>query len=268
MSPTDPTFEQGLKAWASRHAVSLEFLSETPSTNLAAREKPYPGGALVVAQCQTAGRGQRGNRWLSAPGENLTFSVVLRPGFLAPEEQFYLSKVVCLALLDTFDRYGLAAAVKWPNDIYVRGRKAVGILIEHDLCGNSLARSIVGVGINVNQTVFPPELPNPTSLALECGSPQDRLEVLAAFYENLAVRYDALGRGDRAGIDRNYLDRLYLLGRESTFTCPGGKPFRGTITGLRPTGELEVRHRADGLVHAYLFKEIQLLSGTPEEPEE
>lgn len=115
---------------------------------------------------QSRGRGQRGNSWSSSAGANLTFSVVLCPGFLETAQQFYLSKAVSLAVCDTVESFGVRPQVKWPNDIYIDGRKVAGILIENDLAGNFLSRSVVGIGINVNQTEFDPALPNPTSLAV------------------------------------------------------------------------------------------------------
>lgn len=281
--------EEQMKTWANRYGVPLEYLQETGSTNLAAREKAYPNGTVILAESQTAGRGQRGNRWLSAPGENLTFSVVLHPDFLPVGQQFYLSKAVSLALTDALDELldavgkgqtaGMQAAsaadsplsnqqtgarsrvsIKWPNDIYVGGNKIVGILIENDLSGEIFARSIVGIGINVNQTVFPEELPNPTSLALETGSAWALTEVLGAFYRALSHRYDQLGRGALDEIDRDYRNRIYRLGIESRFALPSsGTPFRGTITGVLPGGALEVLHQEDGRKRHYLFKEIEYL---------
>lgn len=294
MALHEHSLEERLKAWAGRYGVCLEYLAEAASTNLSAREKEYPGGALVLAEKQTAGRGQRGNSWSSAPGENLTFSVVLRPDFLPAQQQFYLSKAVCLALADTLEELlssGTEAgrpstagntpddtpapqtqspqgqtpvpprvSIKWPNDIYAGDRKIVGMLIEHDLSGERLARSIVGIGLNVNQRVFPEGLPNPTSLALETGLSYDPAQVLERLYAQMGVRYDQLGRGELAGIDRDYLRRIYLLGRESRFANGlSGEPFRGTITGVKPTGELEVEHSLDGRKRYYLFKEIEYL---------
>ena len=101
MKEKQSELEEEMKAWAARYGVPLEYLRETGSTNVAARAQSYPNGTILLAERQTAGRGQRGNRWLSAPGENLTFSVVLHPDFLPVSQQFYLSKAVSLALTDT-----------------------------------------------------------------------------------------------------------------------------------------------------------------------
>ena len=266
---TPSPLEARIKQWAALYGVPLDYLPKTGSTNHAAREKEYQNGTLVLAERQTAGRGQRGNRWSSAPGENLTFSVVLHPDFLPVHRQFYLSKAVCLALADTLEGFLDSPAepaqetgpspkkkpggvfIKWPNDIYVGARKIVGILIENDLSRETLSRSIVGIGINVNQTRFPAELPNPTSLALETGSAHELTEVLGAFYRPLGALEE---------IDRDYLGKIFRLGTDSRFADGhSGEPFLGTITGVLPGGELEVLHSADSRKKHYLFKEIEYL---------
>ena len=141
----------------------------TTSTNDDARDLKYHDGDIIWADFQTAGRGQRGHTWESRAGENLTFSVLLEPHFLPVTEQFMLLEAVALALRDFFAELGVETKVKWTNDIYVGNRKAVGILIEHSYSGGRLARTIVGIGINVNQTEFSADIPNPVSLALLTG---------------------------------------------------------------------------------------------------
>ena len=144
----------------------IHRIEETTSTNDDARDAKYRHGDIVWAERQTAGRGQRGHKWSSAEGLNLTFSLVLEPRFLPAGEQFLLNEAVALALTDTFAQFGIAARIKWTNDIYAGDKKLVGILIEHSYSGQTLARTIVGIGINVNQTEFDPALPNPVSMAM------------------------------------------------------------------------------------------------------
>ncbi|MDR0384451.1 MAG: biotin--[acetyl-CoA-carboxylase] ligase, partial [Prevotellaceae bacterium] len=114
-----------------------------------------PEGIVVVCREQTAGRGQRNNRWESAAGKNLTVSLILYPVDMAANELFRLSKIFSLAVAVSLNRYGINAAIKWPNDIYVETRKIAGILIEHSFDGNKLVFSVAGLGLNVNQAVFP-----------------------------------------------------------------------------------------------------------------
>ena len=155
------------------------------------------------------------------------------------------------------ESFGVRPQVKWPNDIYIDGRKVAGILIENDLAGNFLSRSVVGIGINVNQTEFDPTLPNPTSLAVAAGRKLDRAEVFRLFYEKMSFRYGQLQQQRYAAMDTDYAARLYRLGETHSFVDGRTKVrFEGTICGVLPTGELEVRHR-DGQMHRYLFKEIE-----------
>lgn len=243
--------------FARQAGFELARFGELTSTNDEAADPRYGAGAVVMAERQSRGRGQRGNRWSSAGGLNLTFSVVLCPDFLRAEQQFYISKAVALAVADTVEAAGLPVRIKWPNDIYIGDGKVAGILIENDLMGGRMSRSIAGVGLNVNQTDFDPSLPNPVSLASATGSALDRARVFERFYRSLSDRYGALAEGDFAATDADYLARLYRFGEEHPFADGRtGERFRGTICGVRPTGELQVRHLS-GRTEEYLFKEIE-----------
>ena len=153
----------------------------TASTNDDARDEKYREGDVVWADFQTAGRGQRGHEWHSRKGENLTFSAVLEPLFVPIAEQFSVSEVVALSLVDMLAEYGIEARIKWTNDIYVGDKKLVGILIEHSLASTSLRRTIVGIGINVNQKEFDSALPNPVSMTQLLGKEFDLERVLECF---------------------------------------------------------------------------------------
>ncbi len=233
-------------------------LQETTSTNDEARDPHYRHGDAVWAERQRAGRGQRGHTWTSPEGENLTFSLVLEPHFLPVNEQFRLSEAVALALTDTFAHYGIETRIKWTNDIYAGDRKLVGILIEHTLSENSLSRTIVGIGINVNQLQFDPSLPNPVSMALLAGRTFDRREVLETCCACCMRRYAALQSGDWEALHAAYGERLYRLGVPAPFRMPDGTPFEAVIEGVRPTGELLLRH-ADGALRGYLFREVEFV---------
>ena len=139
--------------------------------------------SVLAAHEQTSGRGQRGNTWLSSPGMNLTFSIVLKYGEgsfcdIRPADQSMISQMISMTMVELLSRYGIEAWIKLPNDIYVGDKKICGILIEHALKGSSLLHTIVGVGLNVNQRIFDPSLPNPTSMALEKGDSKFDLESL------------------------------------------------------------------------------------------
>ena len=236
----------------------IYHLAETTSTNDDAKRPEYRHGDVVWAERQTAGRGQRGHTWTSPEGENLTFTLVLEPRFLPVGEQFLLSEAVALALTDTFAAFGIGARIKWTNDIYVGDRKLVGMLIEHNYSGQTLSRTIAGIGINVNQLAFDPALPNPVSMAQAAGCKFDREQVLKTFLHCCDNRYAQLERGEKEALQQDYRSRMYRLGEMHPFRFPDGSPTRAAIEGVRPSGELVLRHE-DGALREYLFREIEFV---------
>jgi BirA family biotin operon repressor/biotin-[acetyl-CoA-carboxylase] ligase len=236
----------------------IYHLSSTTSTNDDAKDLRYVDGDIVWADFQTAGRGQRGHSWESRKGENLTFSVVLEPSFLPVAQQFLLLEAVSLSLVDFFDSYGIRPSIKWTNDIYVDDRKLVGILIEHLYTGATLSRTIVGIGINVNQREFSPDLPNPVSMALLTGREFDLAEVLSRFEGALQRRYAQLRSGEWDRLQADYHARLYRRDEWHRFALPDGSRFEGAIRGVKPMGDLIIEHR-NGEVKSFLFKEVEFI---------
>ncbi|WP_301748249.1 biotin--[acetyl-CoA-carboxylase] ligase [uncultured Duncaniella sp.] len=145
--------------------IKIESTDST-SSHLAGIAEGCAHGTAVMARVQTAGRGQRGNSWEAEPGMNITLSLLLRPEGLEPARQFIISQAVSLAIVEMLDNFigADAVSIKWPNDIYVNDSKIAGILIENVISGSAISRSIVGVGLNVNQTEFLSDAPNPVSL--------------------------------------------------------------------------------------------------------
>lgn len=233
------------------------FFDEIPSTIDEARDEKYAHGDVVVAEYQTAGRGQRGNKWGSPRGENLMFSMVLDTRFLLVTEQFLLLQTVALALTDVFAGYGLDTRIKWTNDIYVGDRKITGVLIDHTIRDGKLARSGVGIGINVNQTVFDEWIPNPTSMRLETGRGFDRTEVLEKFRECLMGRYEMLRGGQRDRILAEYHERIYRLDVPARYVLPDGTEFTGVIRGIKPGGDLIIED--ENGTKSFLFREVQFV---------
>lgn len=228
-----------------------------PSTNSEVRKPGYRHGDAVIAKEQTAGRGQRGNKWSSKAGENLTFSLVWEPTFLEAKRQFLLSEAVALALTDALGEYGIKAKIKWTNDIYVGRKKICGILIEHDLgTDGKLSRTIVGIGLNINQKEFEKWVPNPTSMSVLQGQTYDVGEVFQRLYDALEVRYNQLQSAPE-GIEKDYDRLLFRKGELATYALPNGKRFEGVILGVKPSGELLVE--SQGMVVPYLFKEIEFI---------
>ena len=222
------------------YRTRYHFLEETTSTNDEARNPRYGHGDAICAERQSAGRGQRGHTWSSEEGCNLMFSLVWEPCFLPVSEQFLLSEAVALALTDLFGGYGIDARIKWTNDIYAGDRKLVGILIEHNLTGDRLSRTIVGIGVNVNQTRF------------------DRQEVLHRLGDCLAARYEQLEKGDREALQADYRRRMYRLGERHRYRYPDGRTVEAVLRGVRPSGEL-LLELPDGRTEGYLFREIEFV---------
>ena len=230
----------------------------TASTNDDARDEKYREGDVVWADFQTAGRGQRGHVWHSQKGENLTFSVVLEPLFVPIAEQFSVSEVVALSLVDMLAEYGIEAKIKWTNDIYVGDKKLVGILIEHSLSSATLRRTIVGVGINVNQTEFDSSIPNPVSMAQLLGKQLDAEEVLKCFTNHLQHNYESLREGAKAELHERYNNLLYRKNEWHTYALPSGERFRAKIVGTAPSGALCLENE-QGETKDYLFKEVEFV---------
>jgi BirA family biotin operon repressor/biotin-[acetyl-CoA-carboxylase] ligase len=230
----------------------------TASTNDDARDEKYREGDVVWADFQTAGRGQRGHEWHSRKGENLTFSVVLEPTFVPIAEQFAVSEVVALSLVDMLAEYGIEAKIKWTNDIYVGDRKLVGILIEHSLAPTSLRRTIVGVGINVNQTEFDASLPNPVSMVQLLDRELNAEEVLQCFLKHLQENYEHLREGGAKSLHNRYNELLYRKNEYHTYALPSGEKFQAKIVGTAPSGALRLENE-DGSAKYYLFKEVEFV---------
>ena len=236
----------------------IYHLDITASTNDDARDEKYREGDVVWADFQTAGRGQRGHVWHSQKGENLTFSVVLEPLFVAIAEQFSVSEVVALSLVDMLAEYSIEAKIKWTNDIYVGDKKLVGILIEHSLAATTLRRTIVGVGINVNQREFGSSIPNPVSMAQLLDKQLDAEDVLKCFLAHLQRNYEFLRQGEKEALHERYNTLLYRKEEYHTYALPSGERFSAKIVGTAPSGALRLENE-QGETKDYLFKEVEFI---------
>ena len=239
-------------------AVKRVNVDQLPSTNLYVskllRESREIGPVMVIADYQNAGKGQGDHQWHSLPGENLLMSLLLFPAFLSASKQFHLSRVASLALIDTLRGMHLSPQIKWPNDILVNRRKLAGILIENGISGKGLSHTIIGIGLNLNQTEFPSFPLEATSVALECGVTCDRQQVAEHLLESLMSRYSQLENGGGKDLENDYLKHLFLLNHPGIFVSEG-KQFTGTIRGLSDHGELIVER--EGLSRTYGFQDIQ-----------
>ena len=216
--------------------------------------EPLPEGTVILAEEQYAGRGQGAGIWISEPGKNLTFSMLLKPRFLPLQKQFMLNKALSLAVYDAlFPLIGIPLKIKWPNDIYVGNDKLGGMLIENIIQGMEWKYTAAGIGINVNQIFFPDSIQNVTSVHKILHTEYNLNGLLEDLCKAVENRYLQLRSGDFDNLDRLYLDRLYRFGEEHFYQIDGRK-LKGTIKDIDENGRLQVQ-LDDGL-HAFGLKEI------------
>lgn len=241
--------------------VLLHF-ERLPSTNAYAQEllsKNRPSeGTVILADYQSAGRGQIGSTWEVAPGKNLTFSLILTPSFLPAPRQFALSQAIALATRDFLSTLcSKQVFVKWPNDIYIEDKKVGGILIQNSLSGKKIQHSIIGIGLNINQSQFDQKLSKASSLAIETGKSFALPQLLPSLLQYIEQRYLELRRGKLLKIQQDYLSHLFLYQKNALYREPGGVAFQGKIVGVNPGGQLGVAR--ENKTKYYSIKEIEYL---------
>lgn len=257
---TNPVFEPLFMGRQQIHLLEVDstnaYLSE-----LVAKTSPAEGTA-VWADAQTQGRGQLGSQWLSAAGENLTISYLLRPKHLLATQQFCLSQAAALAVYSTLQYAGIDSAatrIKWANDLYVGDEKIAGILIENQLQGYYLQHSIVGIGINVNQTTFPDFARAATSIKKKSEKSYTPAQLIAPLSAFLEQRYlQTKSEQGRQQIAADYIALLYKHQTPALFRLADSPtPFTATIQGIDTQGRLLLR--IDDRVEAFGIKEIIFL---------
>lgn len=242
--------------------MQLQKLQKVDSTNhflsnLISEQGVSAENIIIWAEEQTAGRGQQGNSWHSQTGKNLTFSFFLVPEFLEAVQQFYLSKIVALAVCDLLGKITSHVKIKWPNDIYVKDKKIGGILIENTLKGNNLWYSIIGIGLNINQQTFPDDLPNPVSLWQVTKQEYNREELLRQYFVLFQKWYKKLVQNEKELINTAYIQQLYGYQQKRHFRR-GGTILKGIITGVSESGHLLVK--SENKNHRFNFKEVELIN--------
>jgi BirA family biotin operon repressor/biotin-[acetyl-CoA-carboxylase] ligase len=222
------------------------ILNEIESTNNYAMAQAGEGrlkeGTVWFAWKQTGGRGQRGKKWLSRPGESISLSIVLQP-VIHPAHQFLLNATVALGVYDLIKAYaGSGTKIKWSNDIYWNDKKAGGILIENVIRGSRWSYAIAGIGLNINQETFSENLVNPVSLYQINGKKYDVLALAKELCRSIDARYKKLTPGNFSAILREYTSNLYLLDTPALYQ-KGDSVFEGTIYGVEPDGHLLIQKR-------------------------
>ena len=220
--------------------------------------------SVLATYEQTSGRGQRGNIWLAETGMNLTFSIVIKyeqmQVRLKAADQFDISEITALSVIELLSENEIEAKIKWPNDIYVGDKKICGILIEHSSRGERLSYSIIGVGLNVNQVVFESSLPNPTSMCQCIPTPVSHLNLdllLVRFMDIFYGYLQTILSGDC--VRDSYLSKLWRFGEISkfcTYDMQGAHEFTGRICGLTETGKILIEDCDTHTLMDFGFKEV------------
>lgn len=233
-------------------------LQSVDSTNTYAaqliRNSGATEGTAILTVYQSMGKGHGGNRWISEAGRNLLFSIILKPESILAERHFFLSMCVSGAIQEFIMSVAGPVHIKWPNDILLQGKKVAGILIENTILKQNLHTSVIGIGLNVNQTEFPADLHNPTSLALVAGREFDLSESLNLLLRSLEVHIDRLYEERYAEIKTFYLNHLHRLNIWADYKDSTGV-FRGRIVDIADSGNLIVIQE-NGKEKQYGFKEI------------
>jgi len=237
----------------------VHYLPSCHSTNEVAQDLLQAGvaeGSVVITDDQFAGKGQSGNVWNSFPGQNLTFSLILHPAFLAPNEQFLITVILSLALKDTLEEILPGEVkIKWPNDIFFNNRKIAGLLIENVLRGNHYESCVAGIGLNVNQEDFPEDIMG-TSLKMATNQQYNLNTILNSLMKSIAGYYQILKEESRLNLTDAYHQSLLGIGEERKFKIRKYE-FNGIIQGTDEFGRLLVKKGDEILV--FQHKEIQML---------
>lgn len=250
-----------LKPCRSIFVMNIIKLSAINSTNDYLKElsstRHVENLTVVIAESQTSGRGQMGAKWDVQEGKNLTFSVLVKDLLLDISEIFTLNAAVATAITEALRGLNIPfAAIKWPNDILAGNKKIGGILIENSIKNNGEIFSVIGIGLNINQTDFS-GLPKASSLALATGREHDRDAVLMAILGYLKPAIAKVLHKDTKAIWDDYHRQLYKKGVPMPFEKDGQR-FMGIIQGVSQNGSLEVQ-REDDSVSSFGIKEVQLL---------
>ena len=237
------------------------YISETYSTNslmkqLLARGEWPEGEEILYTDYQTAGRGQVGNTWESEEGKNILLSVLLRRPSIKIEEQFVLSEVFPLAVVEAVESIvgEIGLRIKWPNDIYYGNNKLAGILIENTLSEGQIENAILGIGLDVNQTEWHSDAPNPISLRQITGREWDRQTLIDAIVSRLKKRLEKWNRED---LKQAYMLRLFRRDEYANYADSNGM-FKAAIRDIDEFGQL-VLEDEKGIRRTYGFKEIKYI---------
>lgn len=213
---------------------------------------------VVTTVNQTAGRGQMGAKWDAEPGKNLTFSILKKTNGLTIENQFRLNICISLAVVTSLKEILVPdITIKWPNDILSGTSKICGILIENILSGQKIQASVIGIGLNVNQSQFN-NLSNASSLKLLLGRTFNLEELLDHILRNIEHNLKAVAHSFDNRLWNVYESFLFRKNKPSTFRNQGNEIFMGFIRGVSSEGKLIVALE-DNVITEFDLKEVQLM---------
>lgn len=209
---------------------------------------------VINARFQSHGKGQEQNRWESDPYQNLTFSILLMPDYIPVNQIFTLNQIISLAIIDFLTKYQIYARIKWPNDIMVGRKKIAGILIETIIMGSKIQYAIVGIGLNVNQELFPLLQNKAISMRTLLGYDLNLDTALQQLLNCIHTRIQLLKEKNFEAINNEYIQLLYLYNTWSNY-YKNEKQFMGKIINVKSTGEICIMLN-DGQVKEFMNKEI------------
>ncbi|MBI1836045.1 MAG: biotin--[acetyl-CoA-carboxylase] ligase [Flavobacteriia bacterium] len=209
-------------------------------------------GTVILADEQTAGKGQRGNTWYSKPGENIVTSIYLRPEKLSVIHQFYLTIYVSISILKTLKKFDLSPSIKWPNDILIGSKKITGVLVETHLNKSNIEHVIIGIGINVNQMDL--NTINGTSIRMETNEFNPIYTVLLSLINELNLNWKHITNENFTFLKKEYLNNLWLYQQETIFT-DNQSEFTGKIIDIDEIGRLIIQK--GNQIQKYNLKEIK-----------
>jgi BirA family biotin operon repressor/biotin-[acetyl-CoA-carboxylase] ligase len=234
------------------------ILSDVDSTNNFAAKLVNEGigrhGSVIMAENQSNGRGQQGAIWQSQPKSNLLFSIILCADPFLRMNPIYINWYVSICLVDLLKAKNIKACIKWPNDILIGDKKLAGILIENKFQGSQLKQSIVGIGLNVNQTSF--SFSRVTSMTLQTNIEYSLEELLNEFLFTFRENEGLLKVNDISDLKERYLSLLFGLDQDRVFQNKKGE-FKGRIKGIDDTGRLLIEYK--GEQQAFRNKEVRFL---------
>jgi BirA family biotin operon repressor/biotin-[acetyl-CoA-carboxylase] ligase len=242
-----------------RFSNKIIFLDAVDSTNNYAanliKAENVIHGTAILAENQFNGKGQRGNSWKTEAGKNLTCSIVLKPMNFKVNDQAMLSIVTSLGIIEALEQEGIDAQIKWPNDIYVRGKKIAGILIENFVKSERVEYAVLGVGLNVNQSEN--LLETSTSMKLITGTEFDKTQLLLGLLQKIEQKFMQLELGSNEYLMNLYYSNLMHYQRIQKYEVIEGV-IEAKIVAVLNDGKLKVE-LISGEERIFDIKEIKFL---------